>query len=54
MRLDADTTPVPVPPRVVEDAPKAFRFEAPARCPTCRSTTEQWDRDLNAPGMLYD
>jgi hypothetical protein len=31
-----------------------FRYDAPARCPTCRSTSEQWDQDPTVPGMLYD
>jgi hypothetical protein len=32
----------------------SFRYDAPARCPTCRSTTDQWDHDPEAPGVLYD
>lgn len=32
----------------------SFRYDAPARCPKCRSTIEQWDSDPSAPGMLYD
>ncbi len=31
-----------------------FRYGAPARCPGCRSTDEQWDPDPDAPCMLYD
>lgn len=31
-----------------------FRYNAPARCPSCRSTSEQWKRNPNAPGMHYD
>ncbi len=31
-----------------------FRYDAQARCPECRSTSEQWDRDPEAPGMFYD
>ena len=31
-----------------------FRYDAPARCPDCRSTSEQWDVDPEAPGMSYD
>ena len=31
-----------------------YRYDAPARCPTCRSTTEQWDGDPTAPRMYYD
>jgi hypothetical protein len=31
-----------------------FRYEAPARCPECRSTSRQWEPDPTAPGMLYD
>ena len=31
-----------------------FRYDAPARCPGCRSTGDQWDRDPRAPSMSYD
>ena len=31
-----------------------FRYDAPARCPTCRSTSELWDQDPNAGGSHYD
>lgn len=31
-----------------------FRYDAPARCPGCRSTQEQWDADDRMPVMLYD
>lgn len=31
-----------------------FRYEAPARCPACRSTSELWDLDREAPSMFYD
>lgn len=31
-----------------------FRYDAPARCPTCRSTSESWKRDPKAVSMLYD
>jgi hypothetical protein len=31
-----------------------FRYDAPARCPECRSTHEQWDRDPESRGVLYD
>ena len=31
-----------------------FRYDAPARCPGCRSTAEQWDRDPEAGRMFYD
>jgi hypothetical protein len=31
-----------------------FRYDAPARCPRCRSTSSQWDRDPNARSMHYD
>lgn len=31
-----------------------FRYDAPARCPSCRSTSEQWKPNPNAPGMHYD
>jgi len=31
-----------------------FRYDAPARCPGCRSTSEMWDLDPKAPQMFYD
>ena len=31
-----------------------FRYDAEARCPACRSTSEQWNRDPEASRMLYD
>ena len=31
-----------------------FRYDAPARCPTCRSTAEEWDHDSTAPTVHYD
>jgi hypothetical protein len=31
-----------------------FRYEAQARCPNCRSTAEQWERDPTAHGIFYD
>jgi hypothetical protein len=31
-----------------------FKYDAPPRCPTCRSTSELWDRDPEFGGMLYD
>jgi hypothetical protein len=31
-----------------------YRYDAAARCPGCRSTSEQWDRDPNASHMFYD
>ncbi len=31
-----------------------FRYDAPARCPKCRSTSEMWDRDARAGTMHYD
>ena len=31
-----------------------FRYDAPPRCPACRSTSEQWDADPTAGGMFYD
>jgi hypothetical protein len=31
-----------------------FRYDAPARCPSCRSTSEQWQPDPSAGAMLYD
>lgn len=31
-----------------------FRYDAPARCPSCRSDQRSWGRDPDAPGMFYD
>lgn len=31
-----------------------FRYNAPARCPECRSTAEQWTEDPNGPRMFID
>jgi hypothetical protein len=31
-----------------------FRYDAPPRCPDCRSLREEWDRDPTASGMMYD
>lgn len=31
-----------------------FRYNAPSRCPGCRSTKEQWDVDMSRAGVLYD
>ena len=31
-----------------------FRYDAPARCPGCRSRRDQWDRDPKAPHVFYD
>lgn len=31
-----------------------FRYDAVARCFECRSTSEKWDLDLEAPSVLYD
>lgn len=31
-----------------------FRYDAPARCPGCRSTSKLWDRDPKASGRFYD
>jgi hypothetical protein len=31
-----------------------FRYAAPPRCPTCRSTSEQWEKDPRAGWMFYD
>jgi hypothetical protein len=31
-----------------------FRYDARARCPTCRSTEESWEVDPSAPSMFYD
>ncbi len=31
-----------------------FRYDAPARCPECRSTSELWDVDPNGPMVSFD
>jgi hypothetical protein len=31
-----------------------FRYSAPARCPGCRSTNDEWDSDPDAATLLYD
>jgi hypothetical protein len=31
-----------------------FRYDAPARCPTCRSTSEAWETDLSRGTVFYD
>ena len=31
-----------------------FTYDAPARCPGCRATEEQWDEDPAAGHMFYD
>lgn len=31
-----------------------FRYDAQARCPACRSTSEVWDRDAEGLSMFYD
>jgi len=31
-----------------------FRYDAPMRCPTCRSTAERWEPDPSAGMALYD
>ncbi len=31
-----------------------FRYDAPPRCPDCRSTSELWDKDPTVSGMFYD
>ncbi len=31
-----------------------FRYDAPPRCPTCRSTSEMWNVDATAMYVLYD
>jgi hypothetical protein len=31
-----------------------FRYDAPARCPNCRSTSELWESDPKAAYVLYD
>ena len=36
------------------DCGGSFRYDAPARCPGCRSTQDQWDQDPAAGSMHYD
>ena len=31
-----------------------FRYDAPPRCPGCRSMPEQWAADPSAPHVFYD
>lgn len=31
-----------------------FRYDAPPRCPTCRSTSEAWDGDRRISSVYYD
>ena len=31
-----------------------FSYDAPARCPECRSTAEQWDEDPHGSHIFYD
>jgi hypothetical protein len=31
-----------------------FRYNAPARCPGCRSTSEMWEKDPTISSMRYD
>ena len=31
-----------------------FRYDAPARCPTCRSTEDSWQVDETAPHIFID
>ena len=31
-----------------------FRYDAPARCPTCRSTGEMWVENPDGPTAFYD
>lgn len=31
-----------------------FTYNAPARCPGCRSTHDQWDEDPTVPSLSYD
>ena len=31
-----------------------FTYDAPARCPECRSTEDQWDVDPHGSGIFYD
>jgi hypothetical protein len=32
----------------------SFRYDAPTRCPDCRSMKDQWDQDPHGPRMHYD
>jgi hypothetical protein len=31
-----------------------FRYDAVSRCPSCRSTSDEWEVDPRAASMLYD
>jgi hypothetical protein len=31
-----------------------FAYDAPARCPQCRSTADRWEEDPNGPMMFID
>ena len=31
-----------------------YRYDAPPRCPTCRSTREMWDQDDTGGFVIYD
>jgi hypothetical protein len=31
-----------------------FRYAGPPRCPVCRATSEQWERDADAPHVFID
>jgi hypothetical protein len=31
-----------------------FRYDAPARCPTCRSSSDEWEIDRRFGTMFYD
>jgi hypothetical protein len=31
-----------------------FRYDAPPRCPTCRSTADMWEPDPIGPSAFYD
>jgi hypothetical protein len=31
-----------------------FRYDAPARCPSCRATSDLWEYDPTVPAVLYD
>lgn len=31
-----------------------FRYDAPARCPECRSTRDQWDENPDGRVVMYD
>ena len=36
------------------DCGGTYRYGAPARCPGCRSTEEQWDVDPHVLSVMYD